>query len=113
MYEDDGISANSTENGHYELLNFYSLADDSGLKLEFSRSGGEYQGKPESRELTVVLHNQLAKASRVTVNGQFIAIVAQPQRFARQQNVAYYDKASQQLLIKTHWQGEKLQLAVR
>ncbi|MBV2129312.1 glycoside hydrolase family 31 protein [Arsukibacterium indicum] len=112
MYEDDGSSANSSENGNYELLNFYALDDESGLKLEFSRSVGEYQGKPDSRELTVVLHNQPGKADRVTVNGQFIAIVAQPQRFARQQNVAYYDKASKQLKVKTHWQGETLQLQV-
>ena len=130
MYEDDGSSTNSIENGNYELLNFYALdstaenasahggdSDENGLKLEFSRSaaenGGDYSGNPESRELTVVLHNQSAKAGRITVNGQFIAIVAQPQRFARQQNVAYYDKASKQLKIKTHWQGEKLQLQVR
>ena len=122
MYEDDGSSTNSIENGNYELLNFYALDStgqdsENGLKLEFSRSagenGGDYTGKPDSRELTVVLHNQSAKADRVTVNGQFIAIVAQPQRFARQQNVAYYDKASKQLKIKTHWQGDKLQLQVR
>uniref|UniRef100_UPI0035680B1D glycoside hydrolase family 31 protein n=1 Tax=Arsukibacterium sp. TaxID=1977258 RepID=UPI0035680B1D len=113
MYEDDGSSTNSTENGNYELLNFYALSDETGQKLEFSRSGGDYIGKPESRELTVVLHNQPGKASRITVNGQFIAIVAQPQRFARQQNVAYYDKATKQLKVKTHWRGDKLQLQVR
>ena len=112
MYEDDGKTPNAIAKGEFERLNFYYLNDNGTQKFELRRSG-DYNGKPQSRELTLVVHNQQAKPSHISVDGRYIQLVPQPARFARLENVAYYDKASRQLSIKVDWQADLTQLAIR
>ena len=100
MFEDDGVTPDSVAKGQYELLHFAATTENNRLTLNFSREGGEYQGKPASRDLTLVLHNQRGKARKIYLDGRYIPIVAQPQRFARGDNIAWYDKANKQLHIK-------------
>ena len=112
MYEDDGKTPDAIAKGEFERLNFYYLNDNGTQKFELRRSG-DYNGKPQSRELTLVVHNQSAKPSHISVDGRYIQLVPQPARFARLKNVAYYDKASKQLSIKVDWQADLTQLAIR
>ncbi|MBU1310008.1 MAG: DUF5110 domain-containing protein, partial [Gammaproteobacteria bacterium] len=112
MYDDDGKTPDAIANGQFELLNFYYLKQDNEQKFELRRSG-DYAGKPESRELTLVLHNQSATPSHISVDGRYIQLVPQQARFNRRQNVAWYDKANKQLRVKLHWQADKTQLLIR
>lgn len=112
MYEDDGKTPDAIANGQFELLNFYYLKQDKEQKFELRRSG-DYTGKPESRELTLVLHNQSATPSHISVDGRYVQLVPQLARFNRMQNVAWYDKASRQLKVKLDWQADKTQLTVK
>jgi oligosaccharide 4-alpha-D-glucosyltransferase len=105
MYEDDGKTPDAIAKGEFERLNFYYLNDNGTQKFELRRSG-DYNGKPQSREVTLVVHNQSAKPSHISIDGRYIQLVPQPARFARLENVAYYDKASRQLSIKVYWQAE-------
>lgn len=110
LFEDDGVTPDSVAKGQYELLHFAATTEDNRLTLNFSRDGGEYQGKPASRDLTLVLHNQRGKARKIYLDGRYIPIVAQPQRFARGENIAWYDKANKQLKIKLPLTAETKQL---
>jgi oligosaccharide 4-alpha-D-glucosyltransferase len=112
MYEDDGKTPDAVAKGAYELLNFYYLQQDGEQRFELRRDG-DYPGKPASRELTLVLHNQHATPAHISVDGRYIQRVAQPARFNRMQNVAYYDKASKQLSIKIDWQADISQVVIR
>lgn len=112
MYEDDGKTPDAVAKGQFELLNFYYLQQDNEQKFELRRSG-QYQGMPASRELTLVVHNQNAKPSHISVDGRYIQLVPQQARFNRMQNVAWYDKASRQLKVKLNWQADKTQISVR
>ena len=112
MYEDDGKTPDAIAKDQFELLNFYYLQDNGAQKFELRRSG-DYAGKPDSRELTLVVHNQNAKPSHISVDGRYIQLVPQQARFNRMQNVAWYDKANRQLKVKLDWQVDKTQISVR
>jgi oligosaccharide 4-alpha-D-glucosyltransferase len=112
MYEDDGKTPDAIAKGEFELLNFYYLKQDGEQKFELRRSGS-YNGMPASRELTLVLHNQSAAPTHISVDGRYIQLVPQQARFNRMQNVAWYDKASRQLKVKLDWQADKTQLTIK
>ncbi|MDX5406083.1 MAG: DUF5110 domain-containing protein [Chromatiaceae bacterium] len=112
MYEDDGKTPDAVAKGQFELLNFYYLKQADEQKFELRRSG-QYQGMPASRELTLVVHNQNARPSHISVDGRYIQLVPQQARFNRMQNVAWYDKASRQLKVKLDWQADKQQIQIR
>ena len=112
MYEDDGKTPDAIAKGEFELLNFYYLKQDGEQKIELRRSG-DYAGKPDSRELTLVVHNQSATPNHISVDGRYIQLVPQHARFNRMQNVAWYDKAARQLKVKINWQADKQQILIR
>ncbi len=70
MYDDDGESRTSLEDGHYELLKFRSEQDNNSLTVGLSRSGGEYPGRPEARKLKIVIHNWTSPADEVRFGGE-------------------------------------------
>jgi oligosaccharide 4-alpha-D-glucosyltransferase len=112
MYEDNGRTPDAIAKGEFELLNFYYLQDDDTQKFELRRSG-DYAGKPDSRELTLVVHNQIATPKHISVDGKYLQLVPQQARFNRMQNVAWYDKATKQLKVKINWQADKQQILIR
>ena len=58
MYEDDGRSRTSLEDGAWERLDFAAnQAIPTRLLIGLSRSGGDYPGRPDEREVTIVVHN--------------------------------------------------------
>ncbi len=69
MYEDDGESRTSIEDGAFEVLQFSSRHDDDGLSVELERTGGEYEGMPERREVTLIVHNCVQSPDAISVNG--------------------------------------------
>ncbi len=69
MYNDDGKTNKSWLNNQYEKLNFKSKLDNDGLKISIAREGFEYEGNPEERKISFVIHNVLNKPDNVFVNG--------------------------------------------
>ncbi len=69
MYEDDGKSRTSLEDGEYELLDFGAQQSGESLTISLQRNGGSYEGMPEQREVTLVVHNWHASVNSVNVNG--------------------------------------------
>jgi len=74
MYEDDGSSRTSISDGHYELLEFSARHDGSYLDIGLQQTGGDYAGKPEARDVTLVIHNWTSNADSVDINGQLIPV---------------------------------------
>ncbi len=69
MYEDDGESFDSISSGKYELLSFSSSRSEQNLSIKLSHNGGEYQGRPESRIVELVVHGIDVKPETVLVDG--------------------------------------------
>ena len=57
MYEDNGDSFAAIEQKNYDLLKFSSTNSAEQLSFEFSRSGEGYSGMPESRKVSLIIHN--------------------------------------------------------
>lgn len=112
MYDDDGKTPDAIAEGQFELLQFYYLQQDGEQRFEFRRSGN-FAGKPDTRELTLVLHNQNATPEHINVDGRYIQLVPQQARFNRMQNVAWYDKAGKQLHVKVDWKLDISKVTVR
>ncbi len=76
MFEDDGKSRNSLETGEYELLDFEARQSANNLQLSFVRSGSAYPGRPDRRELTVVVHNWRGDIRDIRFDGRQIPVLA-------------------------------------
>jgi oligosaccharide 4-alpha-D-glucosyltransferase len=70
MYDDDGESRLSLDNGEYELLQFRSQQNRDSLTISLSRDGGTYSGRPNARELTFVIHNWTSPVEDVRFGGK-------------------------------------------
>jgi oligosaccharide 4-alpha-D-glucosyltransferase len=72
MYEDDGTSRTSIEDGAFELLKFNAQHDGKVLEINLDRTGAGYDGMPESREVTLVVHNWNTPVESMRFNGTSI-----------------------------------------
>jgi oligosaccharide 4-alpha-D-glucosyltransferase len=57
MYEDDGHTRTSLEEGAFELLHWSARRSGRSLDVSLRRSGGSYPGQPAERDITLVIHN--------------------------------------------------------
>ena len=100
MYEDDGNSRTSLEDGHYELLNFSVRHVGESLMFSLQRQGGEYEGMPERRDVTIIVHNWQADARSVNVNGSDIPV---SKRMPRDGAGATVDDNAKTLSVRFSW----------
>ena len=77
MYEDDGMSRTSIEDGAYELLRFEANHSGDFARFEFRREGQGYEGMPSDRDVELVIHNWTGKANSISVNGHEIPVTEQ------------------------------------
>ncbi len=75
MYDDDGSSRLSLEQGRFELLRFRATQEQDSLAIDLRRDGGAYEGRPESRELTIVIHNWDAPVTAARFNGEGVRVL--------------------------------------
>ena len=74
MYDDDGGSRLSLEQGEFELLKFRAEQDGDSLTIELRRDGGDYDGRPNVRDLEIVIHNWSAPVKTARFNGRTIRV---------------------------------------
>jgi oligosaccharide 4-alpha-D-glucosyltransferase len=69
LYQDDGVTKNSTASNKYELItvNAKPIADE--LQITVSFSNGMYPGKPLKRNITLVIHDDAVTYKKVYVDG--------------------------------------------
>ncbi len=100
MYEDDGESRLSLEDGEYELLAFESHQDGDSLSISLQRSGGDYAGRPVRRDLTIVIHNWTTEVGTVQFAGQPIDV---RRRAPKRPGRAHYDADKRKLTVRVDW----------
>ena len=74
MYEDDGTSRLSLGQGEYELLRFEAQQVHGSLTINLRREGGDYEGRPDERELEIVIHNWTAPVEAAYVGGEKLRV---------------------------------------
>lgn len=74
MYEDDGETNEAYLKKQYEIVNFESIFRGGVLQLTTISEGFDYDGKPESREMTYVIHNLTSPPKSVIVNGEQLIV---------------------------------------
>jgi oligosaccharide 4-alpha-D-glucosyltransferase len=109
MYDDDGVSRTSLTDGNYEILRFGAEQDGGSLTVDLRREGSTYQGMPDERDLTIVIHNWTETANDVRFGDKKINRV---RRSPKRGSGAYYDKKKRQLIVRVDWDHETTQLRV-
>ena len=109
MYEDDGKSRTSISDGRFEILEFAADRSGDSLTIGLSRSGGEYDGMPPARLLTLVVHNWPSEVGSVTIGD---AEVPLRRRLRRNGNSAVYDEGRKRLTIRVRWDHQPVNLTI-
>ncbi|WP_444937131.1 TIM-barrel domain-containing protein [Microbulbifer sp. JMSA004] len=113
VYEDDGATAQAFEKGKYEKLHFSAENKQQGLTFAFNREGDGYTGMPESRKVTLKIHNWQQVPAQLDVTGESLPIFGTEKDFAQAPRGAWYNKRKQQLLVKFDWHKEPLDLVLK
>ncbi|TAJ14543.1 DUF5110 domain-containing protein [Marinilabiliaceae bacterium JC017] len=100
MYEDDGATKGSFEKKAYEIIRFKSIKSDDKLLLTISPDGYDYQGKPDQRNVYMVVENWNAKPSKVYVDGDKVKVQKRSDKLEKLSEGAFWDSVSGQLTIK-------------
>jgi len=100
MYDDDGKSRTSLEDGRFELLKFNARHAADALTIEMHRDATTYDGMPAQREITLVIHNWTSPVESVDVNGRDIPVA---KRMPRKGAGAAFDKRANTLEVRFDW----------
>jgi len=100
MYEDDGKSRTSLEDGEYQLLQFDAVHAGDSLTLNFDRGSNGYDGMPDRREITVVIHNWTSDVEMVEVNGWDIPV---KRKLPRSGAGVAVDEKAHMLTVRFDW----------
>jgi len=102
LYEDDGITNKSWQNGANEQLHFMGFKQlDGSTEIRLNRKSKGYPGMPAIREMTLIVHTLKKMPEKLEINGQDIALYAgdAPDVFP----VAHWDTNKQLLYISWLW----------
>ena len=113
MYEDDGHSFGSIKQGRFELLNFSSLQQKGKLAIGLSREANGYPGMPQSRSVTIVVHNWANEPGNISFDGNELAAHNTVTQLSAASEGYFYDATSKQLTARVHWQHQNAKLAIQ
>ncbi|QOC23021.1 DUF5110 domain-containing protein [Wenzhouxiangella sp. AB-CW3] len=108
MIEDDGHARTSIEEGLFERLTFDAASVEDDLTLTLEREGS-YPGMPETRELTVVVHNP-PEVDEIRIDGARVAV--EGSGVATDDGQAWLDDAGR-LHVRTDWKHPGLLLELK
>ncbi len=100
MYEDDGEMFQANAQGLFELLSFEANQQGGKLSIRLSRNDTHYVGMPQSRQMTLAIHNWPSQPTSFTLGG----------KEATQLNwdKLNWDKKTKILIVKFAWQHQAL-----
>ena len=113
LYDDDGASRQALENGQYELLKFAARQQSGTLDIDLVRSGGDYRGKPQSRQIELSVHHWTQAPTAVSVGGQALVLASSRAEWEAGTGAAWYDAKAHHLKLRFDWQAAALAVAVR
>ncbi|MCD6090443.1 MAG: DUF5110 domain-containing protein [Bacteroidales bacterium] len=106
LYEDNGAYYSAIEEGKYQLVNF--AASNAGHLLHFlvETDKGEYKGKSETRELSIIVHNCVKRPHSIFLNGHLL------KRRKRNGGDYVWDKENKLLTVNIFWKNQDLDLRI-
>jgi oligosaccharide 4-alpha-D-glucosyltransferase len=105
MYDDDGVNPNAIASNQYQTLSFNAQQKDNKLKITLVKTGG-YTGAPDSRLMTVVVHNWTNKPNQLSVADKPLVFYSSHQQLLSKSSGGFWDPNSKQLTVKFNWQDE-------
>ena len=109
MYEDDGTSRKSLEDGAFELLKFDAIQKADALSIGLARTGGHYTGRPENRTVTLVVHNWKADVSGIQYGDLNIPL---KRKMPKRGTAAAHDRKNSTLTVRVTWDHQPAQLMI-
>ena len=109
MYDDDGASRTSLDDGTFELLKFSAQHRGDSLSINLERSGGDYNGRPDERTITLVVHNWTADIDSIQVGGEAIPL---KRRMPRTGSAATRNKKQATLTVRFDWDHQSTALRI-
>ncbi|KGJ93312.1 TIM-barrel domain-containing protein [Colwellia psychrerythraea] len=100
MYEDDGETYQAIEKGLFELLKFSAKQQKKQLTININRTGKGYNGMPQARIMTLVIHNIAQPPNKISLNNKVI-------------NNAMWQNKSNTLTVTFTWQHQPLTLTIQ
>ncbi|WP_339723255.1 TIM-barrel domain-containing protein [uncultured Paraglaciecola sp.] len=111
MYDDDGVDPNAIKNKTFETLIFNGQHTSQQLTISLQRQG-HYQSMPETRAVTLLVHNWSTAAKVVSINQKLLDIVKNKQTYEHASEAAFWDKERKVLQLKFAW-SENLELVIK
>ncbi|MBR8534925.1 DUF5110 domain-containing protein [Carboxylicivirga sediminis] len=111
MYEDDGVTRDSYKSNKYELLNF-DASHQGSLQLTIKPEGYDYEGKPDSRHIELIIHNYSHKPKNININGKKVKITKSSSKPGTLKAGAYYNLQTKQLHINSEMSNEALKVLI-
>lgn len=112
MFEDDGKSNKSIENGEFELLKFKGVQSSHLFEFYFEKSGKGYAGEPLQRSINFILHHWLNTPGEIKFNHQKIKKVSTLKALNNTSKAYFYDAEKATLTIKFVWKKNKNHLLI-
>ncbi|KUJ84015.1 MULTISPECIES: TIM-barrel domain-containing protein [Microbulbifer] len=103
VYEDDGNTVDAFNRDRYAKLKFSARRDADGIRFDFHREGGGYEGEPSQRSISLNIHNWTVPASQVQLGDRAIEIHQRERDFERATEGAWLDARANQLHVKFSW----------
>ncbi|MDJ0939429.1 MAG: glycoside hydrolase family 31 protein [Woeseiaceae bacterium] len=100
MYDDDGRSRTSLDDGEFEILFFEALQNGATLNIDLARAVGGYDGMPATRTITLVVHNWASAPGAVSFENSTIDL---ERRMPKRGTAAHYDSDARTLTIRFDW----------
>ncbi|MCC5853871.1 MAG: DUF5110 domain-containing protein, partial [Alkalimonas sp.] len=103
LYDDDGVSLTSLQDGAFELLHFSARnQQDQQLDISLTRQG-DFPGMPAARQLMLVVHQAPAHWQQVQLNGRILNV--QAESIAKGEDGAWRTKDGA-IVVQLNWQQD-------
>ena len=99
MYEDDGKTNNSWLYNQFEKLYFKSENRKGGFTVSITRKAFDYPGKPENRDISLIVHNVEALPLNIVANGKKVN--------------GTFDKDTNQLTVDLNMDSDKVEITIK
>lgn len=106
MYDDDGKTHRAFAKGLYEVLEFKARHNKGKLDIELERRANAYQGMPESRVITLVVHNWKMPVKKIMIGGKSLPVVKED-AFKDVVEGIQVDERARKLKLKFRWSEEQ------
>nr|WP_295932249.1 TIM-barrel domain-containing protein [uncultured Dyadobacter sp.] len=101
FFHDDGTDPATLENGKFELIDLSGNVSESNIQISLMRKQSHSQALAQ-RVMLFEIENVTSPPLSVTLGGHPLPVVYLRSEF--QSEMAYYDLANRQLMIRTNWQ---------